>query len=116
MNKERVNALEADGVLTNEGAKALTPPDGWKCGGEFLPYHPQASHINPEHRDGWNECYKMAARNKALTPPDGWAEAVGLAGQILELRKAAPVGRMLGVFKLSKAILDMNAAIKGEAE
>jgi len=29
----------------------------WKQGNEFLPYHPKASHIEPDHRDGWNACY-----------------------------------------------------------
>lgn len=32
----------------------------WKCGNEFLPYHHQASHVNPDHRDGWNACYRAA--------------------------------------------------------
>ena len=32
----------------------------WKQGDEYLPYHPQASHVNPDHRDGWNACYKAA--------------------------------------------------------
>lgn len=32
----------------------------WKYGNEFLPYHHQASHVNPDHRDGWNACYRAA--------------------------------------------------------
>ena len=32
----------------------------WKCGNEYLPYHRSASHVNPDHRDGWNACYAMA--------------------------------------------------------
>lgn len=32
----------------------------WKCGNEFEPYHPQASHVSPDYRDGWNACYKIA--------------------------------------------------------
>lgn len=36
------------------------PVVAWKCGNEFAPYHPQASHINPDHRDGWNACYRAA--------------------------------------------------------
>lgn len=33
----------------------------WKVGNEFLPYHPSASHVRPDYRDGWNDCYKVAA-------------------------------------------------------
>lgn len=32
----------------------------WKCGNEFLPYHLSASHVNPDHRDGWNACFAEA--------------------------------------------------------
>ena len=32
----------------------------WKQGDEYLPYHPQASHVNPDYRDGWNACYEAA--------------------------------------------------------
>jgi hypothetical protein len=32
----------------------------WKFGNEFAPYHPQASHCNPDYRDGWNHCYRAA--------------------------------------------------------
>ena len=46
-----------------ETALETTAPDHgqqWKCGNEFLPFHPQASHVPPEYRDGWNRCYWMA--------------------------------------------------------
>lgn len=33
----------------------------WKHGNEFLPFHKQASHVNPDYRDGWNACFEMAA-------------------------------------------------------
>lgn len=36
------------------------PGQEWKCGDEFLPFHPQASHVPPDYRDGWNRCYWMA--------------------------------------------------------
>lgn len=36
------------------------PGQQWKCGDEFLPFHPQASHVPAEYRDGWNRCYWMA--------------------------------------------------------
>jgi hypothetical protein len=32
----------------------------WKSGNEFAPYHPSASHIRPDYRDGWNRCYAAA--------------------------------------------------------
>lgn len=32
----------------------------WKCGNEYAPYHPQASHVSPDYRDGWNACYAAA--------------------------------------------------------
>ena len=43
----------------------------WKCGNEFLPYHPGASHVEPAYRDGWNDCYR-AALTTAAVPPEGW--------------------------------------------
>jgi hypothetical protein len=36
------------------------PGQVWKCGDEFLPFHPQASHVPAGYRDGWNRCYFMA--------------------------------------------------------
>jgi hypothetical protein len=32
----------------------------WKCGNEFAPFHPQASHVDPSYRDGWNHCHAVA--------------------------------------------------------
>lgn len=32
----------------------------WKLGDEFLPFHPDASHVEPSYRDGWNACYRAA--------------------------------------------------------
>lgn len=34
--------------------------EAWKVGNEFAPYHPDASHVSPEYRDGWNACYRAA--------------------------------------------------------
>lgn len=56
----------------------LGPP--WKLGNEFLPYHPSASHITPDHRDGWNRCYLMAldamkgqrGQQNGAAPPHPW--------------------------------------------
>lgn len=35
----------------------MTQSPKWKCGNEYAPYHPQASHVRPDYRDGWNACY-----------------------------------------------------------
>lgn len=43
----------------------VEPAGPWKCGSEFLPYHPSASHVRPDYRDGWNHCYAAA---KKLVP------------------------------------------------
>jgi hypothetical protein len=32
----------------------------YKSGNEFLLYHPSASHIPPDFRDGWNACFAEA--------------------------------------------------------
>jgi hypothetical protein len=44
------------------------PGQQWKCGDEFLPFHPQASHVPPEYRDGWNRCYWMVVARCAPPP------------------------------------------------
>lgn len=45
----------------------MTTEPQWKSGNEFAPYHPSASRIRPEYRDGWNACYAAAqAHNRLL--------------------------------------------------
>jgi truncated hemoglobin YjbI len=39
-----------------------TEPERWKSGNEFLPFHRQASHIDPSYRDGWNACFAEAQK------------------------------------------------------
>ena len=41
----------------------------WKCGNEYLPYHPQASHVPPDYRDGWNACYAAAQDGRVPCAP-----------------------------------------------
>lgn len=36
----------------------------WKVGNEFLPFHPDASHVPPDYRDGWNACYRAATARR----------------------------------------------------
>jgi hypothetical protein len=38
------------------------PSEQWKLGNEFAPFHPDASHVSPDYRDGWNACYRAAAK------------------------------------------------------
>jgi hypothetical protein len=45
------------------------PGQQWKCGDEFLPFHPQASHVPAEYRDGWNRCYWMAVTRGVEASP-----------------------------------------------
>jgi hypothetical protein len=53
-------------ISLQERVEKLGPP--WKQGNEFLPYHPSASHVSPDQRDGWNWCY-LAALAAAPTAP-----------------------------------------------
>jgi len=36
----------------------------YKSGNEFLPFHPQASHVSPDYRDGWNACWQAAIASR----------------------------------------------------
>ena len=40
----------------------------WKSGNEFLPFHPSASHVRPDYRDGWNACFEAAKAQKQWMP------------------------------------------------
>jgi hypothetical protein len=53
-------------------AKPETQGERWKSGNQFLPYHPDASHVNPAYRDGWNDCYAAAllSAGPARVEPD----------------------------------------------
>ena len=55
---------------------------GWKVGREFLPFHPDASHVTPEYRDGWNACYQAALESVARAlPPVGVAGWLNVDGE-----------------------------------
>lgn len=47
----------------------------WKVGSEYAPFHPSASHVRPEYRDGWNACFYAA-----LSVLDDQNQHVHLAG------------------------------------
>jgi hypothetical protein len=40
----------------------------YKFGNEFLPFHRQASHVNPDYRDGWNACFAAALSHQVVQP------------------------------------------------
>lgn len=42
--------------------------EDWKVGNEFLPFHPSASHVPPDYRDGWNACYRAALEAHLRAP------------------------------------------------
>ncbi len=52
--------------MTAQDQQSHAPAEQWKCGNEFLPYHPSASHVEPAYRDGWNACFKAAAQVQAM--------------------------------------------------
>lgn len=37
----------------------------WKVGNELAPYHPDASHVHPGYRNGWNACYHAMQRRES---------------------------------------------------
>lgn len=53
-------------MTTAQDQQSRAEADQWKCGYEFLPYHPSASHVEPAYRDGWNACFKAAAQVQAM--------------------------------------------------
>ena len=48
-------ALDARGDIRKD-----MPSSAYKMGDEFKPFHPGASHVRPEWRDGWNACFIAA--------------------------------------------------------
>jgi hypothetical protein len=59
----------------------------WKVGNEFLPYHPDASHVDPNYRQGWNDCYHAAAFGHH---PVNWEEVDHQLQHILMHSRIAP--------------------------
>lgn len=50
-------------------------PTRWKVGNELAPYHPDASHVEPGYRDGWNACYRAMRESE---PTEAQIECHGL--------------------------------------
>jgi hypothetical protein len=61
----------------------------WRQGNEFLPYHPKASHVPPDHRDGWNAGYwaAIAAQPQVAVP-------AGMLAYFRAMRDLQPVGEI----------------------
>lgn len=59
-------ALDARGDIRKD-----MPSSAYKMGDEFKPFHPGASHVRPEWRDGWNACF-IAAIAALQAEPQGW--------------------------------------------
>jgi hypothetical protein len=48
----------------------------WKTGDELLPFHPDASHVSPDFRDGWNACYAVGSMNLKPSGTEALKEAI----------------------------------------
>lgn len=59
-------ALQQQYADLSDYLDSITVPEGWKLGDELAPFHPDASHVEPGYRDGWNDCYRamLAAATK----------------------------------------------------
>lgn len=63
-------------MSAHEADRLAEPREGWKHGNEFAPFHPSASHIPPDYRDGWNACYRVAlAKEPAQAPAPAGQDA-----------------------------------------
>lgn len=60
--------------MTKDEIEEAMPGQQWKCGDEFLPFHPQASHVSADYRDGWNACFLVARAHLEGCGgvPEGW--------------------------------------------
>ena len=60
----------------------MTQNERWnRAGKEPYPFHPQASHVDPAYRDGWNAELKAVA-SQPLAPPAEPTISVARAGEI----------------------------------
>lgn len=81
-NRQQIGRHPVNGAAQAAGeVRAGEASSGWKVGREFLPFHPDASHVAPEFRDGWNSCYQAAFESvaRALPVPGvaGWLNRDG---------------------------------------
>lgn len=77
--------------------------DKWKVGNEFAPYHPNASHVEPGYRDGWNACYKMATAAFADACASLEAEIIVLKDNVKEDEKFLVLyGKEIGALRAER--------------
>lgn len=53
-----------------------TNGERWKLGNEFAPFHPDASHVSPDYRDGWNDCHRAALAVAQVAPSMAEVDAI----------------------------------------
>lgn len=109
---EMANALntEARNQLARQSLEASPTAVQWKVGDEFLPYHLDASHVDPAYRDGWNHCYQAAQLSQAQVVPDGWKLVPGLPTQDMCEAAKYTVHAGLSVFKWADGYKTMLAS------
>ena len=85
-----------------------TPNDGpWALHDrDFLPFHPQASHVSPEFRDGWNACYKVAAAHLERTGQSSERAMAKAAAEKLDKAMCRNGGDVMTLVSKALEILD----------
>lgn len=81
----------------------------FKSGNEFLPYHPQASHVSPAYRDGWNDCYRAARASLAAGAPLADAPEP-TTDQLEALRRAA--SKVLGFGLVTESVRQLYFVVR----
>lgn len=55
--------VDVAGLLDRHGKiRGDLKASAYCVGNEYKPFHPSASHVRPEWRDGWNACFVAAIR------------------------------------------------------
>jgi hypothetical protein len=75
----------------------------YKFGNEFLPFHRQASHVNPDYRDGWNACFAAALSHPVVQPR--LTDAGHLSGDTLQAHR-----QCLAVAHMARALAEVHDA------
>lgn len=97
----------------------------WKIGNEFAPFHPDASHVEPGYRDGWNACYaamnderdRLRAENEALraTLLDNLSMAEAPAGvKMLVIHDTAQVEKLRAAVTALRSIVHSDRVIAAQ--
>lgn len=73
---DQMQAYATEAVRAALAAMASKPAESFKAGNEFAPFHPDASHVSPDYRDGWNHCFQAALASRqepAGAVPEGFS-------------------------------------------